>query len=76
MSVEVSQIAKWLACVYRTMDEFQTDEELKTKLCTLSMIPLADNQFVSLQDRSVFFPLDPEERRNKMQEGNGKMLTK
>ena len=68
---EVMNIAKWLACVYRNMDEFNTDDEIRNKLRSLPMVPLANDEFVSLSDKAIFFPLHAEERRKKMQDAKG-----
>lgn len=70
-NADITMIAKWWACVYRSMDELQSNEEIRTQLRDLEILPLADGSVVSLQRCSVFFPLDQEERRKKRQKGRG-----
>ena len=67
----IAMITKWWACVYRSMDDLQSNEEIRTQLRDLEILPLADGSVVSLQRCSVFFPLDQEERRKKRQKGRG-----
>ena len=70
-NADITVIAKWWACVYRSMDELQSNEEIRTQLRDLEILPLADGSVVSLQSCSVFFPLDQEERRKKREKGRG-----
>ena len=58
-------VGKWLACIYRSMDEFHVDDQLYSKLQALPMIPLTNGQFVALDALKVFFPLDKEEHRKR-----------
>ena len=56
-NADITMIAKWWACVYRSMDELQSNEEIRTQLRDLEILPLADGSVVSLQRCSVFFHL-------------------
>ena len=67
----IPDIAKWLACVYRSMDELQANEDIRSQLNELNLLPLADGHIVSLHNCSVFFPLEKEERQKKLQKGKG-----
>ena len=51
---EVVQIAKWLACVYRSMDDFQENSALISTLRSMRVIPLSTGQLVSLDEVTVF----------------------
>nr|KAG5712633.1 hypothetical protein BaRGS_029688 [Batillaria attramentaria] len=51
---EVVQIAKWLACVYRSMDDFQENSTLISALQAMRVIPLSTGQLVSLDQVTVF----------------------
>ncbi|KAK3603430.1 hypothetical protein CHS0354_009413 [Potamilus streckersoni] len=54
----VHNIACLLACIYRSMDEFQQNDEFIKLLREMKMIPLSDGKLVSLQDMTVFFPIE------------------
>ena len=56
-------VAKWLACVYRSLDDFGHDTELVAALRDLPMVLVAGGEVVSLSQRSVFFPVDDDKRR-------------
>lgn len=62
-------IAKWLVCIYRSMDEFERDEEIMTELKTLQMIPMSDGRIGCLKDKAVFFPLEMEKQVHKNSKG-------
>lgn len=51
---EVVQIAKWLACIYRSMDDFQENSTLISTLQAMRVIPLSTGQLVSLTEVTVF----------------------
>ena len=51
---EVLQIAKWLACIYRSMDDFQENSTLISSLRGMRVIPLSTGQLVSLDEVTVF----------------------
>ncbi len=70
---DVTAIAKWWACVFRSMDELQSNDDVRAQLCDLELLPVVSGQLVSLQQSAVFFPLDQEERRKKLQKGNGEL---
>ena len=55
-------VAKWLACVYRSLDEFDHNEELMAKLKDIVMVPLMSGEVVSLATKTVFFPIDSAEQ--------------
>ena len=56
LAADASLIAKWLACVYASMDKFSTDEEALKQLRSLPMILLVSGDFVALENTTVFFP--------------------
>ncbi|KAK0061751.1 protein NO VEIN isoform X6, partial [Biomphalaria pfeifferi] len=56
----VTDIAKWLACVYRSLDDFQENTETLQELQNMRMIPLSSGSLVSLSDMAVFIFLDPQ----------------
>ncbi|BFZ19889.1 hypothetical protein BsWGS_22929 [Bradybaena similaris] len=51
---QVTDLAKWLACVYRSLDDFQENAQIFEKLCSFRIIPLSDGQLVCLSDVTVF----------------------
>ncbi|KAK7114721.1 uncharacterized protein [Littorina saxatilis] len=55
---DVTQIAKWLACVYRSMDDFQENSTLISTLRGMKVIPLSTGQLVSLDEVTVFMLSD------------------
>ena len=57
-----AQVAKWLACVYRSLDEFDQNEELMAKLKDVVVVPLMSGDVVSLTTKTVFFPIDSAEQ--------------
>ncbi|XP_060075304.1 uncharacterized protein LOC132554994 [Ylistrum balloti] len=64
--------AKWLACVYRSLDEFHDNQTILETLSTLKILPLTTYQFVTLADNTVFFPLT--EDKKKLQRGDPMMV--
>ncbi|KAL4234329.1 hypothetical protein ACF0H5_005980 [Mactra antiquata] len=54
---DVIQLAKWLACIYRSLDEFHHDDSVLTSLKTQRVLPLSDGQLVALADSTVFYPV-------------------
>ncbi|XP_021342125.1 uncharacterized protein LOC110442712 isoform X2 [Mizuhopecten yessoensis] len=54
--------AKWLACVYRSLDEFHDNQTILETLSALKIIPLATYQFVALTDKTIFFPLTEDKK--------------
>ena len=64
---DVITIARWLACMYRSLDEFQYDETILDSLKAFRMLPLSDGKLVSLNENTVFFPImeNTERLRNK-----------
>ena len=56
------------------MDELQANEEIRSQLSELNILPLADGQIVSIHNCSVFFPLEKEERQKKLQKGKGEFF--
>ncbi|XP_055892730.1 uncharacterized protein LOC106068793 isoform X2 [Biomphalaria glabrata] len=54
----VTEIAKWLACVYRSLDDFQENTETLQELQKMRIIPLSNGSLVSLSDMTVFMLLD------------------
>lgn len=57
-SDDVTQIAKWLACIYRSMDDFQENSTLISTLRGMKVIPLSTGQLVSLDEVTVFMLSD------------------
>ena len=57
-----AEVAKWLACVYRSLDEFDSNEELMAKLKDVVVVPLMSGDVVSLATKTVFFPIDSAEQ--------------
>ncbi len=57
--------------MYRSMDDLQSNEDLRAQLKDIALVPLVNGQIVSLQQCSVFFPLDQEERRKKLKKDKG-----
>ncbi|KAL8608369.1 hypothetical protein ACOMHN_002602 [Nucella lapillus] len=51
---QVVQIAKWLACIYRSMDDFQENSALISTLRSMRVIPLSSGQLVALSEVTVF----------------------
>ncbi|XP_064610417.1 uncharacterized protein LOC135474759 [Liolophura sinensis] len=49
-------MARWMACVYRSMEELQ-DAEVFSSLKAMNIIPLSEGKFVSLDSTTVFFPV-------------------
>ncbi|KAL3859494.1 hypothetical protein ACJMK2_009713 [Sinanodonta woodiana] len=58
---DVFNISCWLACIYRSMDEFQYDESNEENIKLLQdmkMIPLSDGSLVAITERTIFFPVE------------------
>ena len=53
----VVAISRWLACIYRSLDEFQNDETVLDALKAFRMLPLSDGELVSVNEKTVFFPI-------------------
>jgi hypothetical protein len=49
--------AKWMACVYRSLDEFSDNQSIYDKLKAMKIIPLATYQRQSTNNSTIFFPL-------------------
>jgi hypothetical protein len=58
--VRIPSIAKWLVCIFRSLNEYSTNEEELQKLKNLPVIPLSKGQLVALETSTVFFPLQNE----------------
>ena len=54
-------ITKWLACVYRSLDELQSNDAILEQIQGMPIIPLANGEMVRLEERTVFFPFDRED---------------
>ncbi|RUS69200.1 hypothetical protein EGW08_023036 [Elysia chlorotica] len=48
------EIAKWLACVYRSLDDFEENAHVIEALNKMRVIPLADGTLAALSDVTVF----------------------
>ncbi|KAL3859495.1 hypothetical protein ACJMK2_009714 [Sinanodonta woodiana] len=58
---DVFNISCWLACIYRSMDEFQyneSNEENIKLLQEMKMIPLSDGSLIAITERTIFFPVE------------------
>lgn len=62
--------AKWLACVYRSLNEFTDNQPVYDKLKALKIIPLATYQRQCTEDSTILFPLS----ENTELSYNGKFL--
>ncbi|XP_025076268.1 uncharacterized protein LOC112553340 isoform X4 [Pomacea canaliculata] len=51
---EVIQISKWLACIYRSLDDLQENATLINILQSMNVIPLSTGKLVSLCQTTVF----------------------
>lgn len=67
---DILMTAKWLACVYRSLNEFTDNQPVYDKLKALKIIPLASYQRQSTADSTIFFPLS----ENTELSYNGKFL--
>ena len=47
-----------MACLYRSIDEFHHEDSILATLKSCCILPLANMELVSLQDKTVFFPLE------------------
>jgi hypothetical protein len=50
-------VSKWLACIYRNLDEFDNNTDVMNDLHTLKILPLATGEFVAMSERTVFYPI-------------------
>ena len=71
--LETVRVSKWLACIHRSLDEFEENVEVMTLLKSLPMILLVDGSLVSLE-KGVFFPLDAEEKQAKQKRPRGRSI--
>ncbi|KAJ8302744.1 hypothetical protein KUTeg_019140 [Tegillarca granosa] len=62
---QLHMTSKWLACVYRSMDEFRDNQDLFDKLKSMKIIPLATCEYVSATESTIFFPLMSEDSSEK-----------
>ncbi|XP_062567288.1 uncharacterized protein LOC134229558 [Saccostrea cucullata] len=53
----VLMTAKWMACVYRSLDEFSDNQSVYDTLRAMKIIPLASLQRQCTNDSTIFFPL-------------------
>ncbi|XP_045191511.2 uncharacterized protein LOC123548375 [Mercenaria mercenaria] len=54
---DVILISKWMACLYRSLDEFHHDDTILPTLKLHRVLPLSNRELVSLQDKTVFHPI-------------------
>ena len=71
MQTVVSNIAKLLVCIFRSIDEFCDNSEVLAHLKQMSIIPLVNGDMVALQDHAVFFPLIQDQSMSKTQAHTG-----
>ena len=64
-------MAKWLTCVYRSIDDIQPDESVISQLQQLPVTPLASGDAVRLSEHVVFFPISDERKNKKKQINRG-----
>ncbi|GFS15970.1 tudor domain-containing protein [Elysia marginata] len=55
---QVMEIAKWLACVYRSLDDFEENSIVFDQLNKMRVIPLADGTLIALADVTVFLLME------------------
>ncbi|XP_041376442.1 protein NO VEIN-like isoform X2 [Gigantopelta aegis] len=53
---QVTVIAKWLACLYRSLDEFHENTAVFDSLKTMKIVPLSTGKLISLDETTVFLP--------------------
>ncbi|CAI9734952.1 Hypothetical predicted protein [Octopus vulgaris] len=67
-SEQIAQIARWFACVYRSLDEMGNNEDIFAKLSEIRIIPLSSSILTTLRSETVFLPMDsykhPVQKRN------------
>ncbi|XP_033112404.1 uncharacterized protein LOC117113227 [Anneissia japonica] len=64
VSLNITNIAKWLTCIYRCREEeHDISEEPIKEIQALPIIPLCNGKWTDLQDKSVFFSLMFEKQR-------------
>ncbi|CAG5134711.1 unnamed protein product, partial [Candidula unifasciata] len=73
---QVTELAKWLACVYRSLDDFQENTHIFEKLCSFRIIPLSDGSLVSLSDVTVFLLNDGRSEAGNQAKNKGKVRGK
>ena len=56
IDAQILTTAKWLACVYRSLDEFNDNQEVYETLKTMKIIPLASHERIAVANNTVFFP--------------------
>ncbi|XP_050398302.1 uncharacterized protein LOC126816138 isoform X1 [Patella vulgata] len=64
-SERVTIIAKWMACVYRSLDEFNTDEKIFNEIRCMKILPLSTGELTSLSNTTVFLTPVDRSTRNK-----------
>ncbi|XP_053402751.1 uncharacterized protein LOC123550539 [Mercenaria mercenaria] len=63
---DIILIAKWMACMYRSLDEFHQDDMILKNLKCSRILPLVNGELVALQDKTVFYPIeDASSQKNK-----------
>lgn len=65
---DVIVIAKWLACMYCSLDEFHNEDEILTTIKSHPLLPLSDGELVSLKDKTVFYPI-PDSGKSRQEKG-------
>ncbi|XP_059138506.1 uncharacterized protein LOC131926926 isoform X3 [Physella acuta] len=68
-SDHVTEIAKWLACVYRSLDDFQDNTQTVEALDKMRIIPLSCGRLVALADVTVFLLADEKSAAEKKKKG-------
>lgn len=72
---EIVQISKWLACLYRAMDDFQENTTLISMLRSMRVIPLSTGELVSLEEKTVFMLSEASSGTDKVAVGKRDPLT-
>ena len=62
-------IAKWLACLYRSLDEFHENTAVFDSLKTMKIVPLSTGKLISLEETTVFLPPGDRSAEKKGQTG-------
>ena len=69
---DIILISKWMACLYRSLDEFHHDDTILPTLKTQHFFPLSDGELVSLHEKVVFYPIP--NLSTKKQKGKGSFV--
>ena len=71
-SSQVMELSKWLACVYRSLDDLQDNSATLNTLRHMKIIPLSTGELVSLEDVTVFLLADGQSGQSRSAHGGGR----